>query len=84
MLGSYVVFIPPGVPRERVEFLREAFSQILKQPEARQALDKLFGKDILYPTPGELEKMIETLTNQKKDLKQTFNTLVDKYVAMVR
>jgi hypothetical protein len=52
--------LPPGTPKERVELLRKAFQQTLKDPElladARKA--KL---DIEPVTGEELEKMIGTL-----------------------
>jgi tripartite-type tricarboxylate transporter receptor subunit TctC len=65
-----------GVPKERLEFLRAAFDQVMKDPDfikdaekAKQPLDYLSGQDI--------EKMMVELTKMPEDIKKVMVSAIE-------
>lgn len=78
--GGKSFFITPGVPRDRVQFMREAFNQIVaKKAFLRQM--KLKWPVWVEPISGEAdEAVIAKLTAVPKADVDRLNQLVDKYL----
>jgi tripartite-type tricarboxylate transporter receptor subunit TctC len=57
--GRPYVF-PPGVPEERVEIMRQALSQVAKDPDMLLEAEKL-KLDMTYHPPSHLERLVESL-----------------------
>ncbi len=51
---------PPGVPADRVAFLRKVFKETLNDPELQAEADKL-ALDMTYRPPEDLEKLVSQL-----------------------
>ena len=58
---------PPGVPADRLAFLRKAFKDTLNDPELKAEADKLV-LDMTYRPPEDLEKLVAQLYATPKDL----------------
>jgi tripartite-type tricarboxylate transporter receptor subunit TctC len=54
-------FLPPGVPRERVEILRDAMRKTLSDPEFLKEYKKLSAEDPTPLMPEALEKVVREL-----------------------
>jgi len=57
---GYPSFMGPGVPRERVEAVRRAYQQTLKDPEFIESIQK-GGLDLDPIAPGELEEVTRSI-----------------------
>ena len=51
---------PPGVPQDRVQFMRDAIAAAVKNPELIAEAEKL-KLDMTYRPPGHLEKLVAHL-----------------------
>ena len=79
--GGTAVVLPPGVPHDRVEYLRKVFQTLSNNKELQKAIEKLTGDQRPF-TPGhELqEDMVEMKAD--KDLANKLDTIFKKYTAV--
>ncbi|MBI2364036.1 MAG: hypothetical protein HYV01_03380, partial [Deltaproteobacteria bacterium] len=60
---------PPGLPKERLQILRESFERMLKDPEFAAEAKKLLDWDGLTFLSGEqLQRKIEATVTQPPDI----------------
>jgi tripartite-type tricarboxylate transporter receptor subunit TctC len=68
---------PPGTPKERIEILRKALMQTLKDPELLKEAMK--SKLVITPVPGEkVDKLVDAILNMPPDVKESLSFLVRK------
>lgn len=80
MIGAKAMLTTPGVPRDRVEFLRQAAEQAFQDPAFLKQLEDVMsfpGAAII--TGEELSKSAETMAKQKDLLSRTFADMVARY-----
>ena len=63
------VAAPPGIPQERLEFLREAFEKAMNDPEFIKLAEER-GRDLNYASGEDLEKIIEAATNMSDEVRE--------------
>lgn len=81
-IGRALAF-PPGVPRDRVEALREAFQKTLDDPEFRDEARK--AKAIIAPLPGpEVAAYIDGVMNTPRDQLDAARKLHEDLIATAR
>ena len=69
--------LPPGTPKDRLEILRKAFAETLKDPELLKDAKK--AKLVITPVPGEkVEKLVNAIINMPEDVKESLSFLVRK------
>lgn len=74
------VYTIPGVPADRVEYLRRVFEQITKQPEFQADAQKMLGyKNVEYPSGTDLEKAAKELKANQQLFLDTVNRLAKRY-----
>ena len=74
---SIVHTLPPGVPKDRVEALRDGFAKAYNDPQV-QALAKKQNRN-LQPRRGDgVAKIVEELLNTPKPLMDKIKALIDK------
>lgn len=77
---SFPYFTPPGVPEDRVTFLREVGDKIMADPEFRSKIDKVVGyKNEVYFTGEEMSKRGTDLANRSDEFKSIFAKIADLY-----
>jgi len=60
---------PPGVPKERLQILRESFERVLKDPEFAAEAKKLLDWDgTTYLSGEQLQKKIDATVTQQPDV----------------
>jgi len=60
---------PPGVPKERLQILRESFERVLKDPEFAAEAKKLLDWDgTTYLSGEQLQKKIDPTVTQPRDV----------------
>jgi len=79
---SHALVTPPGVPKEKLEFLREIFPKIKKSPQFRKDIDKLFAfhvedADILMGV--ETESLAKDTMSKAAKMKSVFLQLIKDY-----
>ena len=68
---------PPGTPKDRLEILRKAFQETLKDPELLKDAKK--AKLVITPVPGEkVDKLVDAILNMPADVKESLSFLVRK------
>jgi tripartite-type tricarboxylate transporter receptor subunit TctC len=68
---------PPGTPKDRVEILRKAFLQTLKDPELLNEAKK--SKLVITPVSGErVDKLVSDILNMPDHAKESLSFLVRK------
>jgi tripartite-type tricarboxylate transporter receptor subunit TctC len=69
--------LPPGTPKDRLEILRKAFIETLKDPELLKEAKK--AKLVITPVPGEkVDKLVDAILNMPADAKEQLSFLVRK------
>jgi tripartite-type tricarboxylate transporter receptor subunit TctC len=69
--------LPPGTPKDRLEILRKAFVDTLKDPELLKDAEK--SKLVITVVPGEkVEKLVNAILNMPAEAKQSLSFLVRK------
>jgi tripartite-type tricarboxylate transporter receptor subunit TctC len=70
---------PPGVPKERLQILRESFARMLKDPEFAADAKKLLDWDGVTSLSGEQlqKKLIDTVTQPPEVLKRVKEILAE-------
>ena len=63
--SGQTVVLPPGVPTERIEYLRKAFQNLSNNPELQKGMEKLTGASTPF-MPG--EEVQEKIKEIKADL----------------
>ncbi len=59
--GGMVVALPPGVPAERVEYLRQAFQRLENNKDLRKAIEKLTGQVTGFLSGQEVQQAMEEI-----------------------
>lgn len=73
-------FLPPDVPKDRAEFLREAFGKVIKDPQTIATLEKVAGYTGVKTMAGkELTEKAQSLVKNGAAYDSTFKALIDKY-----
>lgn len=76
--GGMVVFLPPGVPQTRVEYLKNAFQRLNNNQELQKAMEKLTGGWTPFVPGHEVQQqMVEIKAD--KTLAAKLDTLFNKY-----
>lgn len=74
------VFLPPGIPADRVEFLREAFDKVIKDPQTIATLEKVGGYTGVKTMAGkELTESGQALVEKGATYNSTFTELINRY-----
>jgi tripartite-type tricarboxylate transporter receptor subunit TctC len=73
-LSGQTFFLPPGMPKERVQILQEAMRKTLQDPEFHQEYKKITGDDPTPLMPEALEKAIRELPREP-EVVELFNKL---------
>jgi len=82
LVQGRIFFAPPGMPGDRVEFLRKAFSDVAKDPGFAAGVEKLFGyKGIDVDTGEQVLKEMKFLIDRKTRFKALFEDLFNRYRA---
>ncbi|MCL5959231.1 MAG: tripartite tricarboxylate transporter substrate-binding protein [Chloroflexi bacterium] len=77
--GGTAVALPPGVPQDRVEFLRAAFMKVSDNKDFQEETKKLNNGVARAFSPGkELQDEVATI-KANKDLASQLDTIFDKY-----
>jgi tripartite-type tricarboxylate transporter receptor subunit TctC len=67
--------LPPGVPKERVDTMRQAFSDALQDPDLVAEANRI-KMDMTYRSPDHLERLVASLYGTPPDLIETVKKLV--------
>jgi len=59
-LNRSLVF-PPGVPEEKIEYVREAFDKLYADPEFKKEWERIFGLNLDYVKGGDADKILKQL-----------------------
>jgi tripartite-type tricarboxylate transporter receptor subunit TctC len=79
--GGMAAVLPPGVPRERIEYLRKAFQSLSNNKELQKAMEKLTGTTTPFVPGHELQQeMVEIKAD--KELTAKLNAIFKKYTAV--
>ena len=79
--GGTAVALPPGVPRERVEYLRKEFQALSNNKELQKELERLTGDRRSFVSGQELqEEMAEIKAD--KELANKLDAIFKKYTAV--
>jgi tripartite-type tricarboxylate transporter receptor subunit TctC len=62
--------LPPDVPKDRVQFMREAFAAAVKSPELVEEAERM-KLDMVYREPERIEKLVKQLYETPPDLIET-------------
>lgn len=73
-------FAPPGTPKDRVNYLREAFEKMCKDKGFQKAMQRLAGRWAGSISGQELEDMAKDIAKEKKEYKSLYKDLIAKYV----
>ncbi|MDZ4247122.1 MAG: tripartite tricarboxylate transporter substrate-binding protein, partial [Dehalococcoidia bacterium] len=65
----------PGVPKDRLDFLKKTFKEALQEPELIKMAEK-FGEPINYTSGEELEKFVKDLLLMSEDKKAALKSLL--------
>jgi tripartite-type tricarboxylate transporter receptor subunit TctC len=69
--------LPPGTPKDRLEILRKAFIETVKDPELLKEAKK--AKLVFTPVPGEkVDKLVDAILSMPADVKESLSFLVRK------
>lgn len=74
------VMAPPGVPMERVEFLRNAFQKIAKNPDVKKGVEKITGHWASFADGAAMQKSVAKIMSDQ-GLRDQLKTVVSKYSA---
>lgn len=67
--------LPPGTPKDRLEILRKAFDQTLKDPDLLKDADK--SKLVITAVPGQkVDKLVRAILDMPPDVKEQLSFLV--------
>jgi hypothetical protein len=70
---------PPGLPKERLQLLRDSFEKMLKDPEFGAEAKKLVDWDgTSYLTGEQLQKKIEVTVNQPPDVIKRIKEILEE------
>jgi tripartite-type tricarboxylate transporter receptor subunit TctC len=67
--------LPPGTPKERVEVMRKAFAETVRDPELIAEADRL-KLDMTYRSPEDLERLVKNLYETPPEMVETVKKLV--------
>jgi tripartite-type tricarboxylate transporter receptor subunit TctC len=79
--GGTAVFLPPGVPRERVEYLRKVFQTLSNNKELQNALERLTGDRKPFVSGQELQEEMAEIKSDK-ELANKLDAIFKKYTAV--
>lgn len=78
--GSWTLYAPPGMPEDRLAYLRDAFNKMGDDKDTMAALEKIWYPGVPLLTGVELQKRAVALKQKKDVWKETFqNFLFEKY-----
>ena len=73
--------VPPGTPADRVQYLRDIFSNILKSKEFVQTAKGFAGDEWMGIWTGDvIQKQAVELQKSSKELAKIYKELIKKYV----
>lgn len=72
-------FAPPGISKEKLDFLRQAFNTIVKRSDFNDDVVKLWYQGVPVVDGKTLQQQAETARKSKKVWQDSFNRLFDKY-----
>ncbi len=79
--GGMAVVLPPGVPGERIEYLRKAFQNLSNNRELQKAMEKITGTKTSFTPGAELQQeMVEIKAD--KELATKLAVIFKKYTAL--
>jgi tripartite-type tricarboxylate transporter receptor subunit TctC len=71
---------PPGIPKERLEFLQEAFKKTIAEPEVIKDLEKMArSRTIISRSARELKERFSALLEREAEIKVMFEELIKRY-----
>jgi tripartite-type tricarboxylate transporter receptor subunit TctC len=73
------LYSTPGIPKDRLDFLRNIFKEIWKQPNSKADLEKLWYPRVLIVDGEELANRAIKAKANKKEWRDQFKVLFDKY-----
>ena len=75
-----VIFLSPGVSKDKLEYLQSAFDKIIQKPDFRADMEKLIRhKNVEYPDGKETTSAVKKIKAQEKIMQEKYNFLIDKY-----
>ena len=75
------VMLPPGVPPERVEYMRRAFQRLSNNEEVQKAMEKVIGERRAF-RPGEEVQEEMAAIKSDKELAVKLNAIFNRYTAL--
>lgn len=79
-------FLPPGVDKDKIDYLREVYNKIIKDPGFITMSETMFGRSFRIEgilVPGkEFQKEVQEIINNKKAMRTAFLPLFKKYTAI--
>lgn len=79
--GGGAVAMPPGVPQDRIDYMRKVFEKLNKNEELRAKLANLRGSEINFIPGKQLQEYILRLKHDRT-LGTTLEALLSKYTAV--
>ena len=79
--GGIAVALPPGVPQERVEYLRKAFQDLNDNKELQNAMGKVTGIWRVFMPGKELQEKLAAIKGDK-ELGGKLDAIFKKYSAV--
>jgi tripartite-type tricarboxylate transporter receptor subunit TctC len=77
------VMAPPGVPKERIDFLRSTFQKIAKNPEVQKGVEKITGYWSPFGDGAKMQKDIVKIMSDQ-ELRNQLKAVVGKYSAAAK
>ncbi len=74
------LFGTPGIPKDRLNYLREVAAKITNDPEFKMTMEKVSDSPLSVMNGSELEKQFGSLLGRKAAIKQIYQRLQDKYL----
>jgi tripartite-type tricarboxylate transporter receptor subunit TctC len=82
LVMTHAIIVPPGLDKEKMEFLRELMPKLIKSPQVRKDLDKLFAFHVedsdLLSGPG-AETIVKDAMGKAGRMKSIFLELIKQY-----
>jgi tripartite-type tricarboxylate transporter receptor subunit TctC len=82
LVMTHAIITPPGLAKEKMDFLRELLPKLKKSPQFRKDLDKVFAfhvEDVDLLTGPEAEKLVKDAMGRAGNMKSFFLQLLKEY-----
>jgi len=82
LVMSHALIAPPGLPKDKLDFLQELFPKLKKSPQFRKDMDKVFAfhvEDADILSGPEIEKVVKDAMSKASRMKAFFVQLLKDY-----